>query len=72
MERPQTLANLWTIFQLIGWIIALESITQYLSDRHYHNVYRKLVLLYFQFAGGLEGDPAIPRPPDSWQEWYNS
>lgn len=72
MERPQALATLWTLFQIVGWAIALDSVAQYFADRHYQSVFRKAVLLYFHFQRGLEGDPAVPRPPESWEQWYNS
>jgi hypothetical protein len=72
MERPQAFANLWIILQVLGFIVALEPVAQYFSDRHYQHVYRRLFLLYFHSFRGLEHDPARPRPPESWEEWYNS
>ncbi|KAH8843560.1 hypothetical protein MCOR07_008891 [Pyricularia oryzae] len=66
MERPQTLANLWLIVRTIGWLVALEGVADFFSDRHYHTVIRRLILLF------LDHDPAIPRPPEDWVEWYNS
>lgn len=72
MERPQTFTNLWLILQTIGFIIALEGVTEYFSDRHTYNIFRKLFLLFFYLVGGLEHDPAEPRIPESWEEWYNS
>ena len=66
MERPQALANLWIIVQTIGWLIALDGVAEYFSDRHYHNLFRRLVLLV------VGSDPARPSPPDSWEEWYFS
>lgn len=72
MERAQTFANLWLICRIVGFVIALESVAQFFSDRHYINVLRKVLVLYFQFARGLQGDPARPEPPESWEEWYNS
>ncbi len=72
MERPQTLPNLWIILQIVGFIIALEPVAQYFSDRYYHNVCRKLFVLYFHIFRGLDHDPGRPEPPESWEEWYNS
>jgi hypothetical protein len=72
MERPQTLANTWLFLQIVGFVIALEAVSQYFSDRHYLNVSRNLLLLYLNYFRGLDQDPARPRPPDSWAEWYNS
>ncbi len=67
MERPQALANLWIIVQAIGWVMALDGVAEFFTDRHYHTLIRRLFLLLF-----LDRDPARPRPPDSWEEWYNS
>jgi hypothetical protein len=72
MERPQTLPNLWLIFQIIGFIVALEPVAQYFPDRYYHNVCRKLFVLYLHLFRGLNQDSGRPQPPDSWEEWYNS
>lgn len=67
MERPQaTLANLWVILQTIGWVLALEGVADFFSDRHYHNTFRRILLLF------LDRDPAKPRVPDNWEEWYYS
>lgn len=66
MERPQALSNIWLIIQTIGWVVALEGVAEYFSDRHSHNLFRRLVSLI------LDRDPASPRPPDSWEDWYNS
>lgn len=66
MERPQALPNLWIIIQTVGWFIALEGIAEYVSDRHSHVLFRRFLALL------LDGDPASPRIPDSWEEWYNS
>jgi len=66
MERPQALANLWLIVRTLGWIMALEGVADFFSDRHYHTVVRRLLLLF------VDRDPASPRVPDSWEEWYNS
>jgi hypothetical protein len=74
MERPATFANLWLILQTIGFIIALDGMAEYFSDRHYHALIRRFVILYLQFMHGLDGrgDPAQPRLPDSWEDWYNT
>ena len=66
MERPQALANLWLIVRTLGWIMALEGVADFFSDRHYHTIFRRLILLF------VDRDPASPRVPDSWEEWYNS
>ena len=71
MERPQTFANIWLILQTIGFIIALDGVADYVSGRHYHHLFRRFILLYYQLIG-LEGDPAQPSLPESWEEWYNS
>ena len=66
MERPQAFPNLWVIIQTIGCILAVEGVAEFFSDRHYHNTFRRFVLLF------LDRDPFQPRIPDSWEEWYNS
>ncbi len=66
MERPQALHNLWIIVQTVGWVMALEGVAEFFSDRHGHALFRRLVHLF------LERDPSRPRLPDSWEEWYNS
>lgn len=66
MERPQTLPNLWLILKTIGWVIMLEGVLDFFSFRHYNNFFRQLLRLV------LDRDPAQPRLPDSWEEWYNS
>jgi hypothetical protein len=66
MERAQTLSNIWTIVQTLGWIMALDGVAEYFSERHTHALFRRLVALL------LDRDPASPRLPDSWDEWYNS
>ena len=72
MERPQTFANLWLILQTVAFIITLDGVTEFFSDRHTHNVFRKCIILFYSFVGGLDHDPAEPRIPESWEEWYNS
>ena len=66
MERPQALPNLWLILKTIGWVIMLEGVLDYFSYRHYSTLFHQLVALL------LGRDPARPRLPDSWEEWYNS
>lgn len=67
MERPpQMFANLWVIMQTVGWVLALEGVAEFFSDRHYHNMFRRILLLF------LDHDPAKPRVPDNWEEWYYS
>lgn len=66
MERPQALPNLWIIVQAFAWLLALEGVADFFSDRHYHNLFRRLLLLF------VDRDPARPRVPDNWEEWYNS
>lgn len=67
MERPQTtLANLWIIMQTIGWVLALDGVAEFFSDRHYHNMFRRILLIF------VDHDPAKPRVPDNWEEWYYS
>ena len=66
MERPQALPNLWILVQTLAWVLALDGVADFFSDRHYHHILRRLVLLF------LDRDPARPRLPDSWDEWYNS
>lgn len=72
MERPQTLANLWLILQTVGFIIALDGVAEYFSDRHYQSLFRSLFVLYYRTVRGLDHDPAEPQLPESWEEWYNS
>lgn len=66
MERPQALFNLWTIVQTVGWIMALDGVADFFSERHSHAIFRRIVALV------LDRDPASPRLPDNWDEWYNA
>jgi hypothetical protein len=66
MERPQTLANLWVIVKTLGYVLALEGVAEWFSDRHYHTTFRKFILFF------LDRDPARPAIPHSWEEWYFS
>lgn len=66
MERPQTLANLWIVVRILGWLLALEGVVEFFSDVHYHNVFRRLLGLF------IDHDPSHPRLPDDWAEWYYS
>ena len=66
MERPQALPNLWLILKTIGWLVMLEGVLDYFSYRHYSTLFHQLLVVIFG------RDPARPRLPDSWEEWYNS
>jgi hypothetical protein len=69
MERPSTLSNIWLLLQTIGWVMALEGVAEYLSERHYETAFRRILALV------LGCDPARPKAPDTyegWAEWYNS
>ena len=66
MERPQAFANLWIIVRTLGWVVALEGVAEFFSERHSHGFFRQAIRLF------LERDPARPRMPDSWEEWYNT
>jgi hypothetical protein len=72
MERPQTFANTWLLLQTVGFILALEGVAEYFSDRHYHGLFRRLILICVQYFSGHDHDPTQPRLPESWEEWYNS
>lgn len=73
MERPETAANLWLILQTIGFVLALDGVADFISERHYHSIMRQIILLAIDFlCGPIERDPAQPRTPESWEEWYNS
>jgi hypothetical protein len=66
MERPSVLSNVWLIVQTLGWIMALEGVAEYLSERNYESLLRRLLALV------LGCDPAKPKLPDNWEEWYYS
>ena len=66
MERPQAFANLWLIVRTLAWVMALEGVAEYVSEYHTHTLWRSVLLLF------VDRDPARPRAPDSWEEWYNS
>lgn len=69
MERPpQMFANLWVIIQTVAWVIALEGVAEFFSERHYHHIFRRILLLLLD----RDHDPAKPRVPDNWEEWYYS
>lgn len=72
MERAQTLVNLWTLFQIVGWAIALDSAALYFTSQNYEFALRKVTLFYLHFQRGLQRDAAVPNPPESWEQWYNS
>jgi hypothetical protein len=54
MERPSSLSDLELIVQTAGWILALEGVAQYFSERHYETVLRRIITLF------LRCDPARP------------
>jgi len=66
MERPQAMSNFWIILKTVAWVLMLEGVMEYFSMRHYNNIFRRVLVLLF------DRDPAQPRVPDSWEEWYNS
>lgn len=66
MERPQAFANLWLVVRTAAWVAALDGVAEFFTNQHHHAVIRRLILLF------LDRDPARPRAPDSWEEWYNS
>ncbi|KAK8006065.1 hypothetical protein PG991_012362 [Apiospora marii] len=45
----------YTIWNTVGWVMALEGVAEYFSERHYETVLRRLL------AFALGGDPARPR-----------
>ena len=66
MERAPQRANLWILVQTVAWIVALEGVAEFFSERHSHALFRRLVALL------LDRDPFSPRLPDNWEEWYNA
>jgi hypothetical protein len=66
MERPPPLSNIWLLVQTFGWIMALEGVTEYFSQRNNEYVLRRLLAFL------LGCDPAKPQLPDDWAEWYYS
>jgi hypothetical protein len=66
MERSQAMSNLWVLIQIIGWVIVLEGVAEFFGDRHSHALFRHFI------ATILPRDPASPRTPDNWEDWYNS
>jgi hypothetical protein len=66
MEHPQTMSNLWVVLRFVAWVLALEGVAEFFGDRHSHAIFRRLVALF------LGRDPASPRLPDNWEEWYYS
>lgn len=52
--------------QTVAWVLALDGVAEFFSDRHYHNLFRRIILLF------VDRDPAKPRVPDNWEEWYYS
>ncbi|KKY32614.1 putative geranylgeranyl transferase type-2 subunit alpha [Diaporthe ampelina] len=45
------------------WNVRRRCVAEFFSDRHYHNMFRRILLLF------LDHDPAKPRVPDNWEEW---
>lgn len=66
MEHSPSVRNFWLCVQTIGWVVSLEGVVEFLTDRHSITLFRRAV------AGILGRDPAVPRLPDSWEEWYNA
>jgi len=60
------LRNAWLIVKTLVWIVMLDGVLEYLSMRHYNRLLRQIVVLL------LGRDPAQPRLPESWEEWYYS
>jgi hypothetical protein len=69
MERPSALSNVWLLVQTAGWIMALEGVADYISERHYETVLRRLLVF---FLGCDPARPKVPTTPQGWEEWYNS
>lgn len=77
MEHPaaplaRSLITILKVFQVIIGLWAIEAFTQFIADKHLYRSIRNFVLLYLNYAHGLERDPAIPRRPADWAEWYGS
>jgi hypothetical protein len=69
MERPSTLHNLWLLTRLVGSVLLLEGVLEFITDRHSITLFRNLVTCL------LDRDPSTPRLPDTWEEWeewYNT
>lgn len=66
MERATALPNVWILVQTLAWIITLDGVTEFFTERQSHIHLRRLL------AEVLGRDPAAPRPPQSWKDWYNS
>ncbi|KAI1841813.1 hypothetical protein JX265_009422 [Neoarthrinium moseri] len=52
-----------------AWVMALEGVAEYISERHYETAFRRLLALV------LGCDPARPKVPatyEEWAEWYNN
>lgn len=70
MEHPQTLANLWIVFQIIGIVFGIGVPAAFFWTFREFDIWRNLILLYLYFFRGLEHDPGRPAPADSWEELY--
>lgn len=66
MERPTPLTNFVLLVQALGLALVVDVVTEFWSAHHVHTVWRGLVVYL------VGRDPARPRGPDDWQEWYNS
>jgi hypothetical protein len=58
--------DVWQLVQTLGFVLALEGALDFVSDRHLTSCFRQLITAI------LDRDPAIPRLPDNWEEWYNN
>ena len=58
--------NVWLFVRTMGWVVTLEGVLEFVTDRHSTSILRRAV------AVALGRDPAVPRLPDSWEEWYDS
>lgn len=68
MERPSTLSNIWLIVQTLGWVMALEGVAEYFSERHYETVLRRLLAFALGCDPGRPSD--VPVTQEDWREWY--
>lgn len=77
MEHPaaplaRRLITILKLLQVLIGLFAIEIFTQFLADRHLYRSIRNLALLFLNYAYALDHDPAIPRRPRDWAEWYDS
>lgn len=66
MEHSPAMRNVWLFVRTMGWVAALEGVLEFVTDRHSTSILRRAVAVV------LGRDPAVPRLPDSWEEWYDS